>query len=190
MKKRIFSFLMALVMVFSILPLPAMAAEDGLCHLAHTADCGFVQAVAGVPCAHAEAGCSLGTVDSILISDGTVTAKSGNGIGTGKLGSVKTILITGGTVTATGVYLGAGIGSANNSHVDTISITGGTVTATSETYGAGIGSGGQRAVPESLNVSGYAQQDSGRYAVLNMKIQADKKSNLVRFFYARIMKAI
>ena len=55
MKKRFLSILMVLSMCLSMLPVPALAAEDtGLCdhHTAHTAECHYAEAVAGTPCGH------------------------------------------------------------------------------------------------------------------------------------------
>ena len=55
MKKRFLSILMVLSMCVSMLPVPALAAEDtGLCdhHTAHTAECHYAEAVAGTPCGH------------------------------------------------------------------------------------------------------------------------------------------
>ena len=50
--KKGFSVLLALNMVLSSVPLPVFAAEGCTHHTEHTAECGYVEAVAGVPCAH------------------------------------------------------------------------------------------------------------------------------------------
>lgn len=70
MKTRILSGLLALVMVLGSVPVTALAAEsDGLCphHTEHTADCGYVEAVAGVPC---DMGCTAGEDGKIVHAPG------------------------------------------------------------------------------------------------------------------------
>lgn len=55
--KKVLSILLVFSMVLSYVPIPAFAAaEDNLCghHTEHTADCGYVAAVAGVTCACTE----------------------------------------------------------------------------------------------------------------------------------------
>lgn len=52
MPRRILSLVLSVVMVLSLMPMPTFAAEGvGLCphHTEHTADCGYVAAVAGKP---------------------------------------------------------------------------------------------------------------------------------------------
>ena len=86
-----------------------------------------------------------GTIGSIEISGGTVTAVASYGaaIGTGGEHSIiDSIVISGGDVTATvsNARYGAAIGGGQYGEVTAIEITGGKVTATAG-YGAGVGSG-------------------------------------------------
>lgn len=53
--RRLLSLAVCAAMVLSLLPMPSFAAEgDGLCahHTEHTAECGYMAAVAGQPCTH------------------------------------------------------------------------------------------------------------------------------------------
>ena len=104
-------------------------------------------------------GCSNTDAGTIIINNGTVTAKGYNSAGIGSGGDTSlinvsatvSVTINGGTVNAYGYDGGAGIGSGKGIHSNqTIRITGGTVTAIADSEtptsgyntAAGIGSGG------------------------------------------------
>lgn len=106
-----------------------------------------------------------GTVDTILISGGKVTATAGYGAGIGSgagststKSTVNTISITNGDIIAESTRGGAGIGggSGKSATVGSITISGGKVTATSSTYqnttGAAIG--GAKGTVDSIAISG------------------------------------
>ena len=106
-----------------------------------------------------------GTVNTIEISGGDVTATAGYGAGIGSgAGSTSTkstvnaISITNGTVNATSTRGGAGIGggSGKSATVGSITISGGTVTATSSTYQSTTGSaiGSAKGTVDSISISG------------------------------------